>query len=104
MVGPTQPDSVTTVATNVATSGPQRNVVPAPRDQRHFDVTERASSGIQIANAIAFTASPPTSDQGTIRTTTASAIQTAAAQAQLRQRAVALRQQHIGQAEKMVAA
>src|SRR5665213_1782682 len=84
MVGPTQPDSVTTVATKVATSDArsgmsyQRRVISGILTWRN-----RASNGIQIPNAIAFTASPPISDQWIICTTTASAIQTAAAHAQL---------------------
>ena len=84
MVGPTQPDSVTTVATRVATSEArsgmsyQRRVISGILTWRN-----RASSGMQMPNAIAFTASPPISDQWIMCTANASTIQTAAAHAQL---------------------
>ena len=67
-IGPTQPDSVTTVATRVATSDArsgmsyQRRVISGILTWR-----KRPSSGRQIANATALTAMPPASDQCTVR-------------------------------------
>ena len=83
-LGPTQPDSVTTVATRVATSDArsgmsyQRRVISGILTCR-----KRFSSGMQIANATILTARPPASDQCTVRDQAASTIQTAAAPAQL---------------------
>ena len=63
-LGPTQPDSVTTVATRVATSAArngmsyQRRVISGILTCR-----KRCSSGMQIANAATLTATPPASDQ-----------------------------------------
>ena len=82
--GPTQPDSVTTLATRAATSAArsgisyQRRVIGGILTWR-----KRRSSGRQIANATALASSPPASVQCTLRTSAASAIQTATAADQL---------------------
>src|SRR5580692_10303713 len=83
-LGPTHPDSVTTVATNVATSAArsgmsyQRRVISGILTCR-----KRLSTGMQIANATRLTARPLASDQWMVRDRAASRSQTAAPADQL---------------------
>src|SRR6185437_6472186 len=78
-LGPTHPDSVTTVATRVATSAARKGMSYQRRAiSGILTCRKRLSSGMQIAKATILTARPLASDQGIVRDKAASRIQTAA--------------------------